>query len=387
MPPRIVQVNAVYDPSAATPDALLDRYPTLTGLSSALRKAGADVHVVQRFRAAARTVRDGVPYDMVADTEPPWLPALESSRALVQAVTALKPDVVHVNGLIFPALVANLRSAIEPGTAIVVQHHGGSFPHLGWGPLGAWRKNTWRNHLAHADAFSFTSEEQADDWRRAGILGDQRVLGIVESGTHMSPLPLDRARAASGLRGSPLIVWVGRLTANKDPLTVLDGLDLALPSLGEARVAMIYSNDTMHAEVSARIARSDLLRERVTRVGKVAFEEMAAFYSSADIFISGSLDEGSGYSLIESMACGLAPVVTDIPAFRGIVGKCGVRWEAGNSAACAAALLHLCAGDLPRARAEARQQFERELCWPAIAARTVSAYQSVFENRRLAGAL
>jgi glycosyltransferase involved in cell wall biosynthesis len=382
--PRIVQVNAVYDPSADAPDALLDRYPTLTGLSSALRNAGGDVHVVQRFRASARIVRDGVTYELVADTEPPWLPALESSRAVVEAVKASKPEVVHVNGLIFPALVANLRSALAPDTAIVVQHHGGSFPDLGWGPLGAWRRNTWRNNLAHADAFSFTSDEQADDWRRAGILGDQRVLGIVESGTHMSPLPLDRARAASGLRGSPLILWVGRLTANKDPLTVLDGLDLALPHLRDARVAMIYGNDTMHAEVSARIARSDVLRERVTRVGKVGFDDMPAFYSSADIFISGSLDEGSGYSLIESMACGLAPVVTDIPAFRGIAGKCGVRWEAGNSAACAAALLHLCAGDLPRARAEARQQFERELCWPAIATQTLGAYQTVLDGRRLA---
>src|SRR4249920_1387759 len=150
MPPRIVQVNAVYDPSADTPDALLDRYPTLTGLGSALRNAGADVSVVQRFRASARIVRDGVTYDLVADTEPPWLPALESSRALVQAVTAARPEVVHVNGLIFPALVANLRIALEPGTAIVVQHHGGSFPDLGWGPLGAWRRNTWRNNLAHA---------------------------------------------------------------------------------------------------------------------------------------------------------------------------------------------------------------------------------------------
>ena len=385
--PRIVQVNLVYDPSANTPDALLDRYHTLTGVSSALKNAGADVHVVQRFRTDARVTRDGVSYQFVADAEAPWLPALESSRAVVEAVRAAQPEVAHVNGLIFPALVANLRAALGAGKAIVVQHHGGGFPDLGWGPLGAWRRNTWRTSLAHADAFSFTSEEQAEDWRRAGILGDQRVLSIVESGTQMSPLPLDRARAASGLRGSPLILWVGRLTANKDPLTVLDGLDLALPHLGDARVAMIYGNDTMHAEVSARIARSDVLRERVTRVGKVAFEEMPAFYSSADIFISGSRDEGSGYSLIESMACGLAPVVTDIPSFRRIAGNCGVRWEPGNSAACAAALLHLCAGDLRGTRADALRRYESELSWPAIATQTVAAYQQIIERRKHAASV
>jgi glycosyltransferase involved in cell wall biosynthesis len=383
VPPRIVQVNAVYDPSAESPDALLDGYRTLTELSSALRAAGADVHVVQRFRTSANVARDDVPYTFVADTEAPWLAALESSRAVVDAVKAARPEVVHANGLIFPALVANLRGALDPTVAIVAQHHGGLFPDLGWGPLGAWRRSTWRSNLAQADAVSFTTEDQADDWRRDGILGDQHVLGIVESGTRMAALPLDRARAVSGLRGSPLILWVGRLTANKDPIAVLDGLDLALPHLPQtARVAMVYSNDTMHAEVSARIAKSDLLRDRIDRVGVVAASEMPAYYSSADIFISGSRDEGSGYALVESMACGLAPVVTDIPSFRKIVGTCGNRWEAGNAEACAAALIHLCSGDLAKARAEAREHYQRELTWPAIAEQTVGAYRSLIERRR-----
>ena len=208
------------------------------------------------------------------------------------------------------------------------------------------------------------------------------MLGIIESSTTMAQVPRDRARAATNLRGAPLLLWVGRLSRNKDPLTVLDGLDIALPQLPEARVAMIYQEDTMHAEVSARIAKSDVLRDRVTRVGLVPYDQMAAFYSSADVLISGSHDEGSGYAVIEAMACGAAPVITDIPSFRAIAGASGRRWTPGDAQALATALLDLCDSGVAAARVIAHQRFERELSWPAIAARTLRLYEEVAERRR-----
>jgi glycosyltransferase involved in cell wall biosynthesis len=48
----------------------------------------------------------------------------------------------------------------------------------------------------------------------------------------------ERARTAIGATGTPLILWVGRLTTNKDPLTVLDALERALPKIPEARAIM-----------------------------------------------------------------------------------------------------------------------------------------------------
>ena len=382
---RIVQVNAVYDPTADSPDALLDRFPTLTNLSASLALAGATVTVVQRFGSAATLTRDDVGYAFIADAEPAWLSPFSSSRGTVDAVVASRPDVVHVNGLIFPTLVADLRRSLAAKAAIVVQHHGGSFPSFGWGPLGLWRRSKWRRGLSAVDAVSFTAPEQVAPWQRAHVLGNQQVLSIVESSTKMAAMTRDRARAATNLRGSPLLLWVGRLTPNKDPLTVLDGLDLALPYLPDARFAMIYQDDALHAQVSARIARSEVLRERVTRVGTVPHDQMAAFYSSADILISGSRDEGSGYAVIEAMACGVAPVITDIPAFRAIAGASGRRWTPGDQASLAAALRDLCDSGVAAARVVARQRFERDLTWPAIAERTLFLYGEVVARTRQLG--
>lgn len=379
---RIVQANAVYDPAVRSPEALLDLYPTLTEWSVAVSRAGAMVAVAQRFHANAKVERDGIQYDFVADQEPPWLSTKGAPPEFVTAIARLEPDVVHVNGLIFPQLVADIRKAAGARTAIVAQHHGGEFPVRGSGLVGAWRRMRWRNGLAAADAVSFTAAEQAQPWREAAVLANQRVLEIVEAGTTLRDVPRERARAALDLTGRPLILWIGRLTTNKDPLTVLDGLERALPALPDARVVMVFADDTLIVPVDERVRASSVLNGRVTLAGRVSRDELPNFYAAADVFVSGSHFEGSGYALIEAMSAGLAPVVTDIPSFRVIAGGCGARWPAGNAEAFAEALLRVCAGDLAAERAAAKAQFDRVLRWEAIAARTVAEYRALVDAKR-----
>ena len=147
LPPlRIVQANAVYDPACKNAGALLDRYHTLTEWSVAVAAAGATVSVVQRFHTAGRVERDGVTYEFVADSQPPWLSTKGAPAAVHRARSrAQSPDVVHVNGLIFPQLVAgNRAAAVGTRVAIVAQHHGGEFPIRGSGLVGIWQRQRWR---------------------------------------------------------------------------------------------------------------------------------------------------------------------------------------------------------------------------------------------------
>lgn len=379
---RIVQANAVYDPSARTPAALLDLYHTLTEWSAALAHAGAEVSVVQRFLADARLDRDGATYHFVADRQVPWLSTTDAPKPFVDAIAALQPDVVHVNGLIFPQLVAAIRDAVGDRASIVVQHHGGEFPVRGSGLVGMWRQRRWRTGLSGADALSFTAAEQALQWRSAGVLGDQRVLEIVESGTMLRVVDRDRARAAIGVAGEPLILWVGRLTTNKDPLTVLDGLEQSLPLLPGARVVMVFGDDTLRSDVEQRVRGSSLLHPRVTLAARVPRGEMPNYYSAADVFISGSHYEGSGYALIEAMSAGLVPVITDIPSFRAIAGDTGERWQPGDAAGFAAAFARVSSASLPDQKVRVRERYDRALTWDAIARRTISEYQSLVDARR-----
>jgi glycosyltransferase involved in cell wall biosynthesis len=382
LPLRIVQANAVYDPSAKTPHALLDMYRTLTESSAAMLAAGAQVSAVQRFHSANTVERDGVTYEFTTDSQPPWLSTKAAPAEFVAAVVRHSPDVVHLNGLIFPQLVAAIRQAVGNRTAIVVQHHGGEFPVSGSGPVGMWRRMRWRGGLSGADAISFTAREQAEPWRAATLLGNQRILEIVESGTMLRHVDRDRARSAIGLNASPLILWVGRLTTNKDPLTVLDGLEQALPALPNAHVVMLFGDDTLIVPVENRVRSSTVLRDRVTLAGRITHDELPNYYGAADVFVSGSHSEGSGYALIEAMSAGVVPVVTGIPSFRVIAGDCGARWPPGDARAFADALRTVCDGNLQEQRARVAAQYDRVLRWDAIARRTVDEYQALVDSKR-----
>ncbi len=376
---RIAQVNAAYDARATSTRHLLDLYPTLCEWGDALQTAGAVVGTVQRFHRAAHEVRGQVHYLFARDSRPPVLPWWSGPGAVVEAVRAWRPDVVHVNGLQFPALLLALRSGVGQAVPIVVQDHAGRPPAVATG-LGVVRRWYWRHGLAAVDACSFTAAAQAVPWQASGILRSQPVLEILEGSTSLSPLPRDDARAVTGLQGSPALLWVGRLTVNKDPLAVLSGLELALPQIPDARAYFIYEGGDLLDHVRARVLGSPVLQGRVELVGALPRHQMPAFFSAADIYISGSHREGSGYALLEALACGLAPVVTDIPSFRAIADPHASFWTPGDASSCAAAVLRASA-DQATGRQARQRHFERALSWPAVAARTLDAYSAIVRRR------
>ena len=108
---------------------------------------------------------------------------------------------------------------------------------------------------------------------------------------------------------------------------------------------------------------------------------MADYYSAADVYVSASRSEGSGYALIEALACGLTPVVTDIAPFRAIAGEVGARFAPGDADACAAALARVAREDRDLLRRAARARFEAALTWKAIGDRAMTHYRALVAAR------
>jgi glycosyltransferase involved in cell wall biosynthesis len=368
-PPSVVQVNYAFDKGLTDPEPLLDRYFTLTGWSDALRRAGAGpVAVVQRFHRDAHVVRNGVDY-------------LFRRTGLPEAVAARRPDVAHVNGLEFPVRTWRLRRRLDPSCAIVVQSHadGGV---IGRAPAP---RLLGRAARRAADAFLFAADEHAAAWRRAGfIAADQPTYRVMPASSTLQPIDRATAGAASGVTGSPAILWVGRLNANKDPLTVLDAFERALADLPGATLTMIFGSGELFEEVRAGIAQSPALSARVRLVGVVPHERMTTFYSAADLFVVGSHHEGSGYSVMEACACGAVPVVTSIPTFRLLTGNgsVGALWAPDDADGCARALADVGRRDLIAERARLADHFARELSWDAVGRRAMEIYEQVLAGRR-----
>jgi glycosyltransferase involved in cell wall biosynthesis len=371
---RIVVLNAAYDPALPSPEALVDRYETLTGWCRALTAAGATVQVAQRFHSPARLDRDGVRYLFMADGGPAAPSAWWASRPLIDAALADRPDIVHLNGLGYPRLISGIK-ALRPATRVVVQDHGGASHPSPERTLS--RDLILRPGLGRADACLFTSTDQARPWHEAGLITRVPVLDIVESSTDVRGCSRHGARGRTGINGDPAILWVGRLDANKDPVTMIEALERVMAIDHGAHAHFVYQGGPLEAALRDRILHSPALTGRVTLVGAVPHERIADYYSAADVFVSASHEEGSGYALIEALACGTTPIVTDIPPFRAIAAGVGARFAPGDSAGCAVAMLDLLRGDRETLRRAARARFDAALSWEAIGQRAMAHYRAV----------
>ncbi len=367
---RIVIVNEVFHPDDNTPDALLDRFATLTGWAKAIRSQGADVLVCQRFRVDAELVRNDVVYRFVADSNPPRPSAwFAGSRAMRAVIASFEPSVVHVNGMQYPVAIRQLRRVLPASPAIVVQDHGG------FDPNGISRVRRWwvRCGLAAARTLLVATPPQIAEFRASGLVPDDvAIRDVMESSTHFRPLRLDR-------RSSLLkILWVGRLNANKDPLTVLEGFARFAVGCSNATLTYVYGTNELEAELQDAIRRFPGLSDRVRLVGSLPHEALEAIYGEADVFVLGSRREGSGYAAIEAMACGVVPVLTNIPSFRGLTndGRVGALWEPGDPVSLASALAKVTNdAEFESQRDACRKRFEACFSWEAIGARAVAVYR------------
>jgi glycosyltransferase involved in cell wall biosynthesis len=387
---RVVQVNYAFDAGLASSADLLHAYATLTGWAEALARAGAEVLTVQQFRTSSNVTRDGLPYTFGTFNE------------IAEATLRFRPDVVHVNGLDAPLRTWILRRWL-PLTPIVVQDHASrlspdrsaeasrSVRDGARGFSRALRRPIRRHLMSAVDAFLFSTLAQATPWRDAGLIAArQGVYEVLEASTGLRALDGDEARSASGVTGDPAVVWIGRLNANKDPLTVLDAFDRFASTYEGATLTMIFHEHDLLDGVRGRVAVSARLRERVRLAGEVPHDRIAAFLSAADLFVVGSHHEGSGYALLEAMACGATPVVTDIPSFRAIVGASQVPgtcpapgwhlWPPGDADACARALA---SASQSRDRQRVIDHFERNLTWEAVGRKALTIYSEVIRGKGL----
>ena len=226
------------------------------------------------------------------------------------------------------------------------------------------------------DAVAFTAATQADPFFAAGVFPPGLpVYQVPESSTEFTPGHRDRARQETGLHGDPCLVWVGHLDQNKDPITVLEGFAVAAPHLPDPRLWLCYRNAPLLDRVEAAVEARPSIRGRVHLLGEQPHERVETLLRAGDALVSGSRREGSGYAVIEALACGATPIITDIPSFRRLAGAVGRLWEPGEARSLAAALVDLGAdlGD-PARRDRVRRHFEANLSWDVVGGRLADIY-------------
>ncbi|HEX6750389.1 MAG TPA: glycosyltransferase family 4 protein [Longimicrobium sp.] len=370
---RVVQVSCHRDPLRRGGAELLETWTALPLAARAAADAGCDVTVVHAAWRDEEITRDGVRYRFVAEPELPPRVSRRLQPRLVAAVRALHPRVVHLQGMGMP----QARWLCGNGAAVVVQDH--SEP-----PKTGWRGAVQRWALARVDGVLFTAREQAEPFFAAGALrAETPVFEVLESTTAFTPGDREAARRETGIGGDPCLLWLGHLDANKDPLTVLEAVARVRERLPALRLWMCYGTAPLEAAVRARLAAEPELAARVALLGPVPHARVEQLCRAADLFVQGSRRESCGYAVLESLACGATPLVTDIPAFRRLTrgGAVGGLFAPGDADGLARLILAFAARSQAELRARATAHFAAHLSPAALARELGAAYAAVAGRR------
>ena len=281
----------------------------------------------------------------------------------IRYIKKQRADVILVQGLVFPLQVIWLKRSLPPETIILVQHHGEK-------PLAGIKG--WLQQYADRliDGYLFTGIGNATQWVNVRtIKSNAKCFELLEASTDFSRRDKEISRYEQQLTGNCNFLWVGRLNTGKDPLTIIKAFQIFCVHEPLAKLYMIFQTDELLPEIKKIIEENKYLEEKIILVGKVAHEALESWYSAADFYISGSHFEGSGYALLEAMACGCIPVVTAIPPFNAITanGKYAILFEAGNVEALVETMKHLHTIEREKMSTDIIGHFREQLSFKAIA--------------------
>jgi len=189
-------------------------------------------------------------------------------------------------------------------------------------------------------------------------------------GVDVRALEPAEAWASRRARSSPLrVLWTRQLETIYDPRTFIRALGI-LSRKNVAFRATMAGAGPLRQKLEA-LARSEGISAHLVFTGWVEGERLLALYREHDAYVSLSCSDSTSQSLLEGMAAGLVPVVSDIAGNREWVAhrREGLLVPVGDAEAVACALAEVArdaaaAGamaDRPRAAVASRARFDDTL--------------------------
>ncbi len=354
---NFVFVSYNYSPDYNSPQAWISRIKAYIGSLECLGKSQT-VTRVEQIGYDGYYIHNGVRYCFTnfpnKKTHFPF--------RLNRFVSCLNPDIVVISGLHYPLQTIQLRLMLGHKVRIIAQNHAEK-------PFKGIKMYLQKLSDRCIDAYLFASHELGAEWVKSGNLSSSaKIHEVMEVSSVFSPMDRSAARTKTGVLGSQVFLWVGRLNANKDPLTVANSFLQFAAAYPSARLYMIYHTEELLNELQELLSNS-AQKDAVVLVGAVPHLNLQYWFNSADIILSGSHYEGSGTAVCEAMSCGCMPIVTDIASFRMITdgGNCGLLFPPGDEPALLSALHQAQEIDIVEKQQRSLAYFKSNLSFDAIA--------------------
>lgn len=232
-----------------------------------------------------------------------------------------------------------------------------------------------RISLSRASAILAVSERSREDLLGSYGVAPRRVE-VIGNGVDYEKFAR-RGKTADSERANRVLV-VSRLEPRKNVRQAIE----AVASLPVGACRLDIAGDG--SERASLVELSDSLgaREVVRFLGRVDEESLLALYGSASIFVTTSLSEGFGLSLLEAMSSGLACIASDLPTHRALIenGVNGVIYGSKEELVSSLRRLLSSPDTASRLGSNARQS-ATEHSWDGVAGRVILAYKRALQKR------
>jgi glycosyltransferase involved in cell wall biosynthesis len=187
----------------------------------------------------------------------------------------------------------------------------------------------------------------------------------------------------SPVRDTKTVVYTRSLEPVYDVETLIRSVPIVTEIIPDARF-IIAGTGSLEAHLKAVAGETDS-KGSITFLGHVLSEKIPELMKHASVFVSTAIADGTSPALLEAIAAGLTPVVTDIDANRPLVmdGKDGFLFKPRDAQDLAIKIIQALSGAIPLAVLEQKsREMNTSISWGSIAKGFITSYnQLVMENK------
>lgn len=228
--------------------------------------------------------------------------------AIRNIIKTFKPDIVHSHYVTSYGFLGAL-SGFHP------------FVLTGWGsdilvtPYKNWIfKQLTKFILNKADIITVDAQDMAIAIHQLSPSCDDKTQ-VIQWGVdieHFNTKSKTTNKSDLGLQNDFIILSTRNLEPNYNIDTIINSFAKFAAQIPDAKLLMLGNGSQKDSLIT--LIKKLGIETQVKFIGYTLYDEIDKYYKSADIFISVPTSDATSMSLLEAMACGAIPVVSDIPA-------------------------------------------------------------------------
>jgi len=162
---------------------------------------------------------------------------------------------------------------------------------------------------------------------RLGVSAAKVSVIPVALGGEFKPASLTASARARYAIGSPYVLYVGNFNPHKNIPRLIRAFAM-LPGPVRSRHSLVLAGGYGDGRPElAALAASLGLTDRVIFTGRVDDADLPALYAEAATYVTPSLEEGFGSTVLEAMACGAPVITSNRAALPEVVGDAGLLFD------------------------------------------------------------